>query len=59
MINGRDSFVDNGNVLHFKNMDQWRHPDGSKILARFTVLIDLDTGEAQVQTGELRCLGNN
>lgn len=26
MINGRDSFVDNGNVLHVSLMDQWRHP---------------------------------
>jgi len=59
MINGRDSFVDTGNVLHFNLMDQWRHPDGSKFLARFTLLIDLDAGEVQVEKGELRCLGNN
>lgn len=58
MINGRDSFVDNGNVLHVSLMDQWRHPDGSKFLARFTLLLDLDTGEVQVEKGELRCLGN-
>lgn len=59
MINGRDSFVVNGNVLHFNLMDQWRHSDGSKFLARFTLLIDLDTGEVQVEKGALRCLGNN
>lgn len=59
MINGRDSFVVNDNVLHLNLMDQWRHPDGSKFLARFTLLIDLDTGEFQVATGELRCFGSN
>lgn len=59
MINGRDSFVDNGNVVHFDLMDQWRHPDGSKFQARFTLLIDLNTGEAHVEKGALRCLGNN
>lgn len=59
MINGRDSFVDNGNVLHFNLMDQWQHADGSKFLARFTLLIDLDTDEVQVAKGELRCLGND
>lgn len=59
MINGRDSSVDTGNVVHFNLMDQWRHPDGSKFLARFTLLVNFNTGEVKVEKGELRCLGNS
>ena len=58
MINGRDSFVDNGNVLRGNLMDQWQHPDGSKLQARGTFLVNLNTAEVQVEKGALRCLGN-
>ena len=54
---GTDSFVDNGQILVFRLTDILTNPSGDRIRARSLFVLDLSTGTARVDRGELTCLG--
>ena len=54
---GTDSFVDNGQILVFRLTDILTNPSGDRIRARGVFVLDLSTGTARVDRGELTCLG--
>ena len=54
---GTDSFVDNGQILVFRLTDILTNPSGDRIRARGLFVLDLSTGTARVDRGELTCLG--
>jgi hypothetical protein len=54
---GTDSFVDNGQILAFRLTDILTNPSGDRFRARGVFVLDLSTGTARVDKGELTCLG--
>ena len=54
---GTDSFVDNGQILVFRLTDILTNASGDRFRARGVFVLDLSTGTARVDRGELTCLG--
>ena len=54
---GTDTFVDNGQVFKFRQIDILTNASGDRIRARFVIVLDLSTGTVRVQQFELTCLG--
>ena len=54
---GTDSFVDNGQILVFRLTDILTNPSGDRFRAQSVFVLDLSTGTARVDMGELTCLG--
>ena len=54
---GTDSFVDNGQILVFRLTDILTNASGDRFRARSVFVLDLSTGTARVDRGELTCLG--
>lgn len=57
MQNGRDILVFTGNIVVAPFMDQWRHPDGSKFVARGVFVGDFRDFQIRVDTFSLECIG--
>jgi hypothetical protein len=53
---GTDSFVDNGQVLKFRQTDIMTNAAGDRFRARGVFVLDLKTGTARVDRFELTCL---
>ena len=58
MVNGTETFVDNGNVLRDTFTDIWRNDAGDRFRASGTFVLNINTGTVQVDTFSLTCLGN-
>jgi hypothetical protein len=54
---GTDSFVDNGQVLMFRQTDIMRNATGDHFRARGLFVLDLSTDTVRVESFELTCLG--
>jgi hypothetical protein len=54
---GTHSFVDNGQVLTFRLADILANASGDRIRATSVFILDLSTGTARVDRGEVTCLG--
>jgi hypothetical protein len=54
---GRDTFVDNGQVLMFRQTDVMANSSGDRFLAQGLFVLDLTTGTVRIEGGELTCLG--
>jgi hypothetical protein len=54
---GRDSSVENGQVVMFRLADILTNASGDRIRARFVIVLDASTGTVRVEKGELTCLG--
>jgi hypothetical protein len=54
---GRDSLVENGQVIMFRLADILTNASGDRIRARFVIVLDASTGTVRVEKGELTCLG--
>ncbi len=57
MQNGRDILVFTGNIVVAPFMDQWRHPDGSKFVARGVFVGDFRDFQVRVDNFSLECIG--
>ena len=58
MIRGTESFVTNSGVERGHLVDQWRHPDGSKFMARSSFVFNVNQLELKVGSFSLTCIGN-
>jgi hypothetical protein len=54
---GTDSFVDNGQVIKFRQTDIMTNASGDHFRARGLFVLDLSTGIVRVERFELTCLG--
>jgi hypothetical protein len=54
---GTDSFVDNGQILKFRQTDILTNASGDRFRARAVFVLDLATDTAKVDKFELTCLG--
>jgi len=54
---GRDSGVENGQVVVFRLADILTNASGDRIRARFVFVLDVSTGTVRVEKGALTCLG--
>jgi hypothetical protein len=54
---GTDSFVDNGQVLRFRQTDIMTNASGDRFRARGVLVVDLSTETVRVERFELTCLG--
>jgi hypothetical protein len=54
---GTDSFVDNGQILKFRQTDILTNASGDRFRARAVFVLDLATDTARVDKFELTCLG--
>ena len=54
---GTDSDVENGQVVVFRLTDILTNASGDRFRARFVFVLDVSTGTARVEKGELTCLG--
>ena len=54
---GTDSFVDNGQVVKFRQTDIMTNASGDHFRARSVFVLDLSTGTVRVDRFELTCLG--
>jgi hypothetical protein len=54
---GRDSNVENGQVVTFRLGDILTNPAGDRIRVRFVIVVDVSAGTVRVEKGELTCLG--
>ena len=54
---GRDSTVENGQVVMFRLADILTNASGDRIRARAVIVLDVSTGTVRVEKGELSCLG--
>lgn len=57
MQNGRDILVFTGDIVVAPFMDQWRHPDGSKFVARGVFIGDFRDFQVRVDNFSLECIG--
>jgi hypothetical protein len=53
---GTDSFVDNGQILKFRQTDIMTNDSGDRFRARGVFVLDLRTDTARVDSFELTCL---
>jgi len=53
---GTDSFVDNGQVVKFRQTDIMTNASGDRFRARGVFVLDLSTGTVRVERFELTCL---
>ena len=58
MVNGTETFVDNGHVARSTFNDIWRNDAGDRFRASGTFVLNINTGTVQVDTFSLTCLGN-
>ena len=54
---GTDSFVDNGQVIMFRQTDILTNASGDHIRARGVFVLDLSTDTVRIESFELTCLG--
>jgi hypothetical protein len=54
---GTDSFVDNGQVVKFRQTDIMTNASGDRFRARGVFVLDLSTDTVRVERFELTCLG--
>ena len=54
---GTDSFVDNGQILKFRQTDILTNASGDRFRARDVFVVDISTGTVRVERLELTCLG--
>jgi hypothetical protein len=54
---GTDTFIDNGQVVMFRQTDILTNASGDRVRARAVFVLDLSTDTVRVEGGELTCLG--
>jgi hypothetical protein len=54
---GTDSFVDNGQVILFRQTDILTNASGDRVRARGVFVLDLSTDTVRIESFELSCLG--
>lgn len=58
MHHGVESFVNSGNVFRSAFADQWRNPNGLKFMVHGVFVVDLRSGDVQVDRSSLTCIGH-